>query len=94
MKKAIHRRRFLKQAGAFALALPPVLNAAGAPAPATAAAPTIVRTRELMAREPNPSTTASHVRRCTNRQPPEPTWWRCAVRQASTFIPTPSTAFT
>ena len=61
MKKAIHRRRFLKQAGAFALAVPPVLNAAGAPAPATAAAPTIVRTRELMAREPNPGTTASHV---------------------------------
>jgi len=55
MKKAIHRRRFLKQAGAFAVALPPVLNAAGAPAP------TIVRTRELMAREPNPGTTASHV---------------------------------
>jgi quercetin dioxygenase-like cupin family protein len=61
MKKAIHRRGFLKQAGAFALALPPALNAAAGPAPTTAAAPTIVRTRELMAREPNPSTTASHV---------------------------------
>ena len=61
MKNAIHRRRFLKQAGAFALTLPPVLDAAESPAPASPAAPTIVRTRELMAREPNPSTTANHV---------------------------------
>ena len=61
MKKAIQRRRFLKQAGWFALALPPVLNAADAPAPATAVAPTIVRTRELMAREPNASTTSGRV---------------------------------
>jgi len=61
MKNAIHRRRFLKQSGAFALALPPVLNAAESTAPANAAAPTIVRTRELMAREPNPDTTSGHV---------------------------------
>ena len=61
MKKAIHRRHFLKQAGVFAFALPPVLNAADAPVPVSAAAPTIVRTRDLMAREPNPNPTASHV---------------------------------
>ena len=61
MKKAIPRRCFMKRAGAFALALPPVLNAAESPAPATAATATIVRTGELMAREPNSSTTASHV---------------------------------
>jgi quercetin dioxygenase-like cupin family protein len=61
MKRTIHRRRFLKQAGSFAIALPPVLSAADAPAPAGAAAPTLVRTRELMAREPNPGTTTSHV---------------------------------
>ena len=61
MKNAIHRRRFLKQAGTFALMLPPVVNAAESSAPATGAAPTIVRTRELMAREPNASTTSGHV---------------------------------
>ena len=61
MKNAIHRRRFLKQAGAFALALPPALYAADAPVPASAPAPTIIRTRELMAREPNPSTSTGHV---------------------------------
>ena len=61
MKKTIHRRRFLKQAGALALTLPPALQAADAPTPAKAAAPTIVRTRELMAREPNPSTATGHV---------------------------------
>ena len=60
MKKTIHRRRFLKQAGALALTIPPALQAADAPAP-RAAAPTIVRTRELMAREPNPSTATGHV---------------------------------
>ena len=61
MKRTIHRRRFLKQAGSFALALPPALSAADAPAPVGAAAPTLVRTRELMAHEPNPGTTTSHV---------------------------------
>src|SRR3954452_5049432 len=61
MKKSMHRRRFLKQAGALALGVPPVLRAADAPVPANSAAPTLVRTRELMAREPNPSTTAGHV---------------------------------
>lgn len=61
MNRVIYRRRFLKQAGAFALALPPVLNAADATAPATATAPTIVRTHELMAQEPNRSTTSGHV---------------------------------
>ena len=61
MKKTIHRRRFLTQAGALALALPPALRAADSPVPATAIAPTIVRTRELMAREPNPSTTTGYV---------------------------------
>src|SRR5437899_11149251 len=57
MKNAIRRRRFLTQAGVLALALPPALRAADAPA----AEPTIVRTRELMAREPNPSSTTGHV---------------------------------
>jgi quercetin dioxygenase-like cupin family protein len=61
MKKVIHRRRFLQQAGAFALVVPPALNAAEAPASATAATPTIVRTRELMAREPNSGATTGHV---------------------------------
>ena len=61
MKNAIHRRHFLKQAGTFALMLPPVVNAAESSAPATGAAPTIVRTRELMAREPNTSATSGHI---------------------------------
>jgi quercetin dioxygenase-like cupin family protein len=61
MKKTIRRRCFLKQAGTLALALPPALQAADAPAPAREAAPTLVRTRELMAREPNPSVTAGRV---------------------------------
>ena len=61
MKRTINRRLFLTQAGALALALPPALRAADAPAAATASEPTIVRTRELMAREPNSSTTAGHV---------------------------------
>lgn len=60
MQKAIHRRHFLKQAGSLALALPPVLNAAEIPTPASAA-PTIVRTRELMARAPNPNSTSGHL---------------------------------
>jgi quercetin dioxygenase-like cupin family protein len=57
----IHRRRFLKQTGVLALALPPALQAAAAPSAGTAVGPTIVRTRELMASEPNTSTTAGHV---------------------------------
>jgi quercetin dioxygenase-like cupin family protein len=61
MKKPIRRRSFLKQAGALALALPPALQAADPPTSAKEAVPTLVRTRELMARQPNPSTTAGHV---------------------------------
>jgi quercetin dioxygenase-like cupin family protein len=61
MKAIVHRRRFLKQTAVLALALPPVLRAAETSSPAPAAGPTIVRTRELMAREPNMSTTAGHV---------------------------------
>lgn len=61
MKKTIHRRCFLKGASALALALPRALQVADAAAPATAGAPTIVRTRDLMAREPNPSATGGHV---------------------------------
>src|SRR5438309_1582649 len=61
MKQTIHRRHFLRQAGAIAFSVPAVVNAAESPASPTAAAPTIVRTRELMAREPNPSTTTGHV---------------------------------
>jgi quercetin dioxygenase-like cupin family protein len=60
MTKPIHRRSFLKQATTLALAVPPALHTA-APAPVGAAAPTLVRTRELMAREPNPSSTTGHV---------------------------------
>jgi len=54
MKTTIQRRRFLKQAATLALALPPALNAADVPTQANTSAPTIVRTRELMAREPSP----------------------------------------
>src|SRR5256885_134408 len=61
MKKTIHRRFFLKQAGALALALPTASRAADGSGPAPATGPTIVRTRELMAREPNSSSTAGHV---------------------------------
>ena len=60
MKKTIRRRCFLKRAGMFALVLPPALQAAEPPTRAEAV-PTLVRTRELMAREPNPSSTAGHV---------------------------------
>jgi quercetin dioxygenase-like cupin family protein len=59
MKKGVQRRGFLKQAGAFAL-LPSAVIAADTPA-TSPAAPTIVRTKELMAREPNPSKTSGHV---------------------------------
>jgi mannose-6-phosphate isomerase-like protein (cupin superfamily) len=52
MKKTIHRRSFLKQATALALAVPPALQAADRAVGASEARPTIVRTRELMAREP------------------------------------------
>jgi len=61
MKKTIHRRCFLKQASMLALAAPPALQAADLSTPARTAIPTLVRTRELMAREPNASTTTSHV---------------------------------
>ncbi len=61
MKQTIRRRCFLKQASALALAFPPALQAGDTPAPLGGARPTIVRTRELMAREPNPSTTTGHV---------------------------------
>ena len=60
MTKAIRRRRFLKQASVITLALPTALQAADTSVP-TAAAPTIVRTRELMAREPNPTSATGHV---------------------------------
>jgi quercetin dioxygenase-like cupin family protein len=67
------RRRFLKQATALALTLPPVVaqataaeTAAPTPGPAKSAtpastAPTIVRTHELMAREPNTNTKGGKV---------------------------------
>jgi quercetin dioxygenase-like cupin family protein len=68
MKPSIHRRSFLKHAGAaVALALPPALQAraaeADAPTPSKGAGATVtlVRTRELMAHEPNPSTTSGHL---------------------------------
>ena len=61
MKKTIRRRCFLKRAGTLALVLPGALRAADAPTPAREAVPTLVRTRELMARDPNPSSTAGHV---------------------------------
>ena len=61
MKKTIQRRCFLKQASILALAAPPALQAADASTPARTAVPTLVRTRELMAREPNASTTTGHV---------------------------------
>jgi quercetin dioxygenase-like cupin family protein len=72
MKSSFPRRRFLTQAAASALALPPALSALALPpalraaderasAVTSTAGPTIVRTRELMAREPNPSTTSGHL---------------------------------
>lgn len=61
MKENIHRRHFLTQAGALAFALSPGLRAADSRAAATATEPTIIRTRELMAREPNPSTSTGKV---------------------------------
>jgi quercetin dioxygenase-like cupin family protein len=61
MKKTIDRRRFLKQAGVLALALPPALRAAEAPTTVGAAGPTIVRTRELMAGDPNRSSTNGKI---------------------------------
>src|SRR5690349_13689896 len=59
--KTIRRRSFLKHAGALALALPPALRADDEAAPGSTLAPTIVRTRELMTREPNTSSTTGHV---------------------------------
>jgi quercetin dioxygenase-like cupin family protein len=61
MKKPHPRRRFLKKAGVLALALPSTIRAAEGPPPGATTGPTIVRTRELMAREPNRSTTTGHV---------------------------------
>jgi len=61
MKEKLRRRHFLKQAGSLAFTLPAVLNAADAPTPPRQIAPTIVRTRELMEREPNPSSSGGHV---------------------------------
>ena len=60
IKKPIHRRRFLK-AGALAFAMPRALRAADGQTPAPAAGPTIVRTRELMVREPNRNNMSGHV---------------------------------
>jgi quercetin dioxygenase-like cupin family protein len=51
----------LKQASVLALALPPATRAADTSATASTAGPTIVHTRELMGREPNPSAAAGHV---------------------------------
>jgi quercetin dioxygenase-like cupin family protein len=61
MKKTSPRRCFLKRAGTLALVLPPALRAANAPTTPGEGIPTLVRTRELMAREPNPSLTDGHV---------------------------------
>src|ERR1051326_3791156 len=61
MNKAIQRRSFLKQASAFAFVLPSASYAANGPASTSAPGPTIVRTRELMAREPNRSSTSGHL---------------------------------
>jgi quercetin dioxygenase-like cupin family protein len=61
MRNSLPRRRFLKQAGVLALVMPPAIRAADAPVAASKAGPTIVRTRELMAREPNRSVTSGHV---------------------------------
>jgi len=61
MKPTFRRRHFLKKAGSIALTLPAVLKAADAPVQSKQTAPTIVRTRELMEREPNPSSTGGHV---------------------------------
>jgi len=61
MKKVIPRRSFLKQASSLSLALSATLRAANGAAQASGTEPTIVRTRELMAREPNPSRTNGYV---------------------------------
>src|SRR5215467_9064462 len=61
MEKIIPRRSFLKQASSLSLALPATLSAANGPAQASATGPTIVRTQELMALEPNPSRTKGYV---------------------------------
>src|SRR3954471_20470525 len=61
MNHSLHRRCFIKQTGALALALPKALRASDPVAPVSTGTPTIVRTHELMAREPNRSTTAGHL---------------------------------
>jgi len=61
MKNAIRRRCFLKRAGAMTLVLPASMRAADVGRPGKAAGPTIVRTRELMEREPNPSGSSGKV---------------------------------
>jgi quercetin dioxygenase-like cupin family protein len=61
MNNPIRRRNFLKSAGVLAFTLPPVLDAANAPAPDRALVPTLVRTHELMTSEPNKSSTLGHV---------------------------------
>ena len=61
MKKVLHRRSFLKRAAALALALPPALRAAESSPAAAQVDPTIVRTWELMAREPNRSKTSGKL---------------------------------
>ena len=58
MKKKIRRRQFLKGGCVSIPVLPLVLGAAERDTPPQ---PTIVRTKELMAREPNPGTTTGHV---------------------------------
>src|SRR5215471_12747276 len=61
MKKVIPLRSFLKQAGSLSLTLPATLSAADGRLKPSATGPTIVRTQELMAREPNPSRTQGYV---------------------------------
>ena len=61
MKHSLHRRCFIKQTWALGLALPRALRASDPVAPVSTGTPTIVRTHELMAREPNRSTTAGHL---------------------------------
>ena len=60
MKQTMQRRQFLKHGATFPLALSPALIAAETPT-AAPGKPTIVRTHELMAREPNPSKTTGYL---------------------------------
>ena len=61
MKETLRRRRFLKESCASVFALPIALGAADKQVAVNPVEPTIVRTKELMAREPNSSLTTGHV---------------------------------